>query len=126
MEGSLFESNWVNKTNVEDLKNHIQTNRENHDTALVKFYADWCIECKHIENNILTDIDVREKLNQFILVNIDVTEMTKDHNDLLKKYILYGPPAFLILDSRELTVLKKSVGSLDKDSMLEFLRVNEL
>ncbi|OUU75306.1 MAG: hypothetical protein CBC29_03150 [Methylococcaceae bacterium TMED69] len=126
VEGSLFEGNWVNKTNVEDLKNHIQTNRENHDTALVKFYADWCIECKHIENNILTDIDVREKLNQFILVNIDVTEMTKDHNDLLKKYILYGPPAFLILDSRELTVLKKSVGSLDKDSMLEFLRVNEL
>ena len=116
---------WNSRNNIEDLFNYIRLNQKEHNVALVKFYADWCIECKHIENNILTDKEVVENLSQFILINIDVTEMTKDHNDLLKKYSLYGPPAFLILDSTELTVLKKSVGSLDKKSMLKFLRFNK-
>ena len=111
---------WNSRNNIEDLFNYIRLNQKEHNVALVKFYADWCIECKHIENNILTDKEVVENLSQFILINIDVTEMTKDHNDLLKKYSLYGPPAFLILDSTELTVLKKSVGSLDKNRCLNF------
>ena len=116
---------WNSRNNIEDLFNYIRLNQKEHDVALVKFYADWCIECKHIENNILTDKEVVEKLSRFLLINIDVTEMTKDHDDLLKQYSLYGPPAFLILDSTQLIVLKKSVGSLDKNSMLEFLRLNK-
>ena len=119
-----FTREWKSETNIKDLLTYIRANKENHDFVLVKFYADWCIECKHIENNILTDKEVVENLGQFILINIDVTEMTNDHSDLLQKYLLFGPPAFLILDSRELTVLKKSVGSLDKNSMLKFLRLS--
>ena len=67
-----------------------------------------------------------EKLNQFVLINVDVTEMTNEQNDLLKKYQLYGPPAFVILDSNEFTIMKKSVGSIDKKSMLEFLSLDAL
>lgn len=113
--------NWVDKASYESLINYIKANQENHDAAIVKFYADWCIECKHVEKNILTDREVIEKLNQFVLINVDVTEMTNEQNDLLKKYQLYGPPAFVILDSNEFTIMKKSVGSIDKKSMLEFL-----
>ena len=39
-----------------------------------------------MSKNILTDREVIERLNQFILINIDVTEMTNEQNDLLKKY----------------------------------------
>ena len=113
--------NWVDKASYESLIDYIKANQENHDAAIVKFYADWCIECKHVEKNILTDREVIEKLNQFVLINVDVTEMTNEQNDLLKKYQLYGPPAFVILDSNEFTIMKKSVGSIDKKSMLEFL-----
>ena len=100
-----FAGNWVDKTSYKSLINHIEVNQKNHDAAIVKFYADWCIECKHVEKNILTDREVTEKLNQFILINIDVTEMTNEQNDLLKKYQLYGPPAFVILDSNEFTTI---------------------
>ena len=124
-----FAGNWVDQTGYESLVNHIKdikVNQKNYDAAIVKFYADWCIECKHVEKNILTDREVIEKLNQFILINIDVTEMTNEQNDLLKKYQLYGPPAFVILDSNEFTIMKKSVGSIDKKSMLEFLSLDAL
>ena len=121
-----FAANWVDKTSYESLINHLEVNQRNHDAAIVKFYADWCIECKHVEKNILTDIDVIKNLNQFLLVNIDVTEMTDQHNALLKKYQLYGPPAFVILDIVDFTILKKSVGSIDKISMLEFLSLDPL
>lgn len=121
-----FDGNWADKTSYESLINYIEHEQKNHDAAIIKFYADWCIECKHVEKNILTDTDVIEKLNQFILVNIDVTEMTEEHNDLLKKYQLYGPPAFVILDLNDFTILKKSVGSVDKNSMLEFLSLDSL
>ena len=89
-----FAGNWVDQTGYESLVNHIKdikVNQKNYDAAIVKFYADWCIECKHVEKNILTDREVIERLNQFILINIDVTEMTNEQNDLLKKYQLYGP-----------------------------------
>ena len=121
-----FDGNWADKTSYESLINYIEHEQKNHDAAIIKFYADWCIECKHVEKNILTDTDVIEKLNQFILVNVDVTEMTEEHNDLLKKYQLYGPPAFVILDLNDFTILKKSVGSVDKNSMLEFLSLDSL
>ena len=64
--------------NSDDIKEIILENREDlinflkntqYEYVILKFYADWCIECKHVEKNILTDREVTEKLNQFILIN---------------------------------------------------------
>jgi thiol:disulfide interchange protein DsbD len=66
--------------------------------ALLDFYADWCIECKHLERNTFEADIVRREFKQWKLLRADVTANDERDRALLASLGLYGPPAVLFFD----------------------------
>ena len=89
-------------SSVKDLNSHLN-NKKNKITFL-DVYADWCIECKLMEQKTFRDADVEKILKNYLLIKIDVTNNSKDDLELLEYLSILGPPAykFFSIDGIEL------------------------
>ncbi len=67
--------------------------------VMLDFYADWCISCKEMESFTFSDAEVQNSLNNFVILQSDVTENDAQDQALLKKLGLFGPPAILFYDN---------------------------
>jgi thiol:disulfide interchange protein DsbD len=64
---------------------------------LVDFYADWCVACHELENKTLTDPKVAAALQGYTLLRIDMTANLPEHQALLKRFGLFGPPGLILM-----------------------------
>lgn len=69
-------------------------------TAMLDFYADWCVSCKEMERYTFTDPQVRERLGRVLLLQADVTRNSDADRELLKRFRLFGPPGIVFFDGR--------------------------
>jgi thiol:disulfide interchange protein DsbD len=60
--------------------------------VMVDFYADWCVSCKEMEKYTFSDPGVQAALSSFVLLKADVTANDADHQALLKRFGIFGPP----------------------------------
>ena len=91
--------------------------------VLLDFYADWCISCKEMEIKTFANPAVAKKMQEFILVQADVTGNTAAHQALLKRYGLFGPPGILLFNpAGEEQINQRVVGFMPPDRFL--LRLN--
>jgi len=76
--------------------------------AIIDVYADWCISCKIMEREILSQPDVREALKGYARIKLDLTENTTAQRTWLTDHQLFGPPAYLFFSpsGSELTDLR--------------------
>jgi thioredoxin:protein disulfide reductase len=72
--------------------------KEQKKLVLLDFYADWCISCKEMEVNTFSNSEVNQELQNFILLQADVTKNSADNQALLKRFGLFGPPGILFFD----------------------------
>jgi thiol:disulfide interchange protein DsbD len=63
--------------------------------VLLDFYADWCVECIHMERETYSDDAVQKTLEQFLVLKADVTDQNENDKALMKKFKIIGPPATL-------------------------------
>jgi thiol:disulfide interchange protein DsbD len=91
--------------------------------VMVDFYADWCVECKHLEKRTFSDPDVIQSLSGVHLLQADVTANDPRDQALLKQFGLFGPPAILFFD-RQGQELRRSrlIGFLDSDAFVDHVR----
>ncbi|CEA06128.1 thiol:disulfide interchange protein [Pseudomonas saudimassiliensis] len=96
--------------------------REAGQPAIVELSADWCISCKVIEREIINHPSVRAGLDGFVRVQLDVTDNTPDQRAWLTEQQLFGPPAFLFLDSqgREIPELRIQ-GEVPRDTFIQHM-----
>ena len=66
--------------------------------VMLDFYADWCISCKEMEAFTFSNPEVRHALQDFVLLQSDVTHHDEQDRALLKHLGLFGPPAILFYD----------------------------
>ncbi len=66
--------------------------------VMLDFYADWCISCKEMEAFTFSKLQVRRALQNFVLLQSDVTHHDEQDRALLKHLGLFGPPAILFYD----------------------------
>jgi thiol:disulfide interchange protein len=67
--------------------------------AIVDFTANWCTNCKAIENTVFTDPSVVAKLQHFATYRSDMTNFSSPANTSLEeKYKIASLPAILFLD----------------------------
>lgn len=67
-------------------------------TVMLDFYADWCVSCKEMERYTFTDPVVQSRLAGMIKIQADVTANTAEHQALLKRFRLFGPPGIVFFD----------------------------
>lgn len=63
--------------------------------VMLDFYADWCISCKEMESFTFSDANVQLSLDNFVMLQSDVTDNDEADQALLKELGLFGPPAIL-------------------------------
>ena len=68
---------------------------------MLDFYADWCVTCKEMERFTFSDDMVFNKLKNYNLLKIDVTNNTAEDQKILKRFSLFGPPAILFFEKGE-------------------------
>jgi thiol:disulfide interchange protein DsbD len=93
--------------------------------AIIELYADWCISCKVIERQVLSNDRVRQELEGFERIKLDVTDNTPDQRQWLTDKGLFGPPAFLFFSAEgaELENLRIQ-GEIDLEGFMQ--RVSEI
>jgi thiol:disulfide interchange protein DsbD len=71
--------------------------------VMVDFYADWCVSCKEMDKYTFSDPQVQGDLGGFVLLKADVSANNEDHQALLKRFGIFGPPttAFFGQDGSE-------------------------
>ncbi|WLI89432.1 protein-disulfide reductase DsbD [Massilia sp. R2A-15] len=69
-------------------------------TALLDFYADWCVSCKEMEKLTFVEPAVKAKLAQATLLQVDVTANDEADKEMLKRFGLFGPPGIILFDTR--------------------------
>ena len=84
---------------IEALQPFFEEAKRTRKPLLLDFYADWCISCKEMEIKTFANPAVAKKMQEFILVQADVTSNTAEHQALLKRYGLFGPPGILMFNA---------------------------
>ena len=109
-------------TRVDQLDKALKAAKENNKLVLLDFYADWCVTCKEMELLTFSDAHVVKKLNGYQLIQVDVTKNTADHQLILKRFGLFGPPAILFFDEQgQEKSSKRVIGFMKPDRFLERL-----
>jgi thiol:disulfide interchange protein DsbD len=108
---------------IEALQPYFDEAKRTGKPLLLDFYADWCISCKEMEIKTFQNAAVSKKMQDFILVQADVTRNTAEHQALLKQYGLFGPPGILLFNpAGEEQTNQRVVGFMPPDRFL--LRLN--
>jgi thiol:disulfide interchange protein DsbD len=76
--------------------------------VMLDFYADWCVSCKEMERYTFTDPQVRSRMAELVKLQADVTVNAPEHQRLLKRFRLFGPPGIVFFDrdGREMETLR--------------------
>ncbi|MCC6201921.1 MAG: protein-disulfide reductase DsbD [Gammaproteobacteria bacterium] len=110
---------FIRVATVAELDGQLASAKAAGKTAMLDFYADWCVECKEMEHKTFSKPAVLAEFDKMVVLQADVTKNDDADQALLKKYELIGPPAILFYDisgkeRRELRV----VGFADEQKFL--------
>jgi thiol:disulfide interchange protein DsbD len=91
-------------------------------TAMLDFYADWCVSCKEMEKLTFVDPAVRARLANTLLLQVDVTANDAADRAMLKRFGLFGPPGIILFDrgGKEIPD-SRVIGYQDKNKFLASL-----
>ncbi len=67
--------------------------------TMVDFYADWCVDCKKMELTTFAEPAVIAATQGWQLLQVDMTANTSEHQALLKKLNVFGPPTMLFFNA---------------------------
>ncbi|SDL30009.1 thiol:disulfide interchange protein DsbD [Modicisalibacter muralis] len=105
-----------------DLKRRIEQAGNRGQWTLVDVYADWCVSCQVIEDEVFGDARVQAKLAGMQLLRPDVTDNNAADRELLEAYGILGPPTLMLFDpdGRERRA-QRIVGEIDAEAFLKRL-----
>ncbi len=94
--------------------------------VMFDFYADWCVSCKEMEKLTFVEPRVKAKLDQMLLLQVDVTANNADDKALLKRFGLFGPPGIIFFDKNAQELVgKRVIGYQNADTFLGSLAALE-
>ncbi|HGJ5876907.1 MAG TPA: protein-disulfide reductase DsbD [Arsenophonus sp.] len=68
--------------------------------VMLDFHADWCVMCKAFEKYTLSDPRVKNKLDNMLLLQANVTENNAEQKSLLQYLDVYGLPTIIFYDDK--------------------------
>jgi thiol:disulfide interchange protein DsbD len=80
---------------VDDLDREIAAAAAAGQTAMLDFYADWCVSCIEMEEYTFTDEGVQAALTNTVLLQADVTANDDQDQELLQRFGVFGPPTII-------------------------------
>lgn len=84
---------------IDELEVALTDARASGTPVMFDFNADWCVACKEMEKYTFSDAGVIAALDEFLLLQADVTENDDDDKALLQHFQSFGPPTIAFFDS---------------------------
>jgi|TARA_B110000116_G_scaffold272015_1_gene294759 thiol:disulfide interchange protein DsbD len=78
-----------------DLDAALASAAANGQSAMLDFYADWCVSCIEMEKYTFTDGGVQNALSNTVLLQADVTANDDEDQALLERFGVFGPPTII-------------------------------
>ena len=79
------------------LDSELEAAKNRQQPVMLDYYADWCIACIEMEHDAFQDQKVINALQEFKLLQVDLTD-NPEAQALLDKFDLIGPPSILFFD----------------------------
>lgn len=86
--------------NVAELNKQLADAQATHHPVILDFYADWCESCVSMDKHVFEANDVRNKLNNYVLLRADLTNNDETLEALLKVYGVIAPPTVIFFDQQ--------------------------
>jgi thiol:disulfide interchange protein DsbD len=80
---------------VDDLDRELAAASAAGKTAMLDFYADWCVSCIEMEEYTFTDAGVQQALSNTVTLQADVTANDEADQALLQRFGVFGPPTII-------------------------------
>ena len=89
---------------VDDLDRQIAAVVADGKSAMLDFYADWCVSCIEMEEYTFITPEVQAALSNTVVLQADVTKNDAEDQVLLKRFGVFGPPTIIFFgaDGRQL------------------------
>ena len=106
-----------------ELDEMLEQARLSNKLVILDFYADWCISCREMELNTLSNTEVSAEMQKFKLLQADVTLNNQESRALLKRFGLFGPPGILFFGSDGLEQkTQRVIGYMPPNRFLEHIK----
>lgn len=113
--------------NVAELEQQLELAKQAGKPVMLDFYADWCVACKEFEKYTFHQPDVEQKLQNFVLLQADVTKNTPQDIALLKQMQVLGLPTIEFWDANGAHVNNARItGFMQAQPFLEHLNNHKL
>lgn len=83
---------FIRVSNTSELEQQLAAAKLAGKPVMLDFYADWCVACKEFEKYTFHDAQVANKLQNFVLLQADVTNNQMQDIELLQKMQVLGLP----------------------------------
>ncbi|MDP2549226.1 protein-disulfide reductase DsbD [Oceanobacter sp. 4_MG-2023] len=104
---------------VTDIQRLIKNSQQ---PVMLDLYADWCISCKVMDEEIFADDEVQRQLSHMTWLQLDITRNTDEQIALLQSLAVFGPPTVLFFHEGIEVPERRIVGEISK---AEFLRLTQ-
>ena len=68
------------------------------DKVLLDFTASWCENCKLLDSQTFSDERVQERLKEYKLVKIDISEGDNAQTQMMKEFSVFAPPVLIFYE----------------------------
>ncbi len=100
LSNTSIKSDFLKVSSLEDMNHLLAQAKLAQQPVLIDVYADWCISCKTMEKQIFPAPDVQLQLTGWKLIKFDITANTKEQQQWLTLYNLFGPPALVFINAQ--------------------------
>jgi len=118
--GPVVELQFRSADNLQQLQSILAEQNKGR-IAMLDLYADWCVSCLILEQEVFTSPAVGAQLQQLILIRADITDGTAEHQALLKHFGLFGPPSLLFFDGQQELRAQRIQGEVDAEALQQHL-----
>ncbi|GLT19121.1 thiol:disulfide interchange protein DsbD [Vibrio zhanjiangensis] len=84
---------------VLSLQQNLALAKQQNQRVVLDLYADWCVSCKDIEQEVFAHPSVLDKFSDWKAIKFDVTQSTKEQMAWLAERNVFGPPAVFFYNS---------------------------
>lgn len=114
-------------TSVDEAKRLLAGAKAQNRPAMVDFYADWCLDCKRMQRTTYRQPEVAAALQNWQLIEIDVTDTSTVSEEVKRYFDVFGPPATLFIkaDGEERIDLRQ-YGYIAEPEFLQLVRRSQV